>query len=244
MPRPIKVTGWGQGIFEDSIRRKEDVGTFRRTEDNRGYRYVLAGATELAVGKLTSSPAEASAHLLDEAVVTAAAIGDSFIYFTSAAAVTLTVDELIGGYYVVNDGTGEGQMRRIVGNQSHSTTLFSIALEEPLRVATVATTTQHTILLNPWSKIIKHATIDFFTTGVPQAAITGTRYGWAQTAGWGVGWLETNTAAGSTMKPAATDGQLVIQGTTAAYVTSTVSVNGPCVGVAAEYYPQYFIIDK
>ena len=243
--RPYKVTGWGQELYATSIEKKEAVGTFRRTQDNRGYRYILAGGTLLAAGKLTSSPAEASAHLLDENVAAgqAASIGDMVIKFTSAASVTLTKDELEGGFYIVNDptGSGAGQMYRISGNQALVGTAHIITLDEPLKVATVVATTQHTIILNPYSKIVICTTVDFFLTGTPQYAIDTTLYGWSQTQGWGAQWGADADAAGEHLMPHTTDGQTIIND---AVTEQNVGYQGPGVGVATEYLPVYFTMES
>lgn len=242
MISPLKRAGFGHGIYQDSNSKKERVGTLRFTQDGRGFRYILAGASDLNKGKLTSSPAEADANLLDEDVASgqAAAIGDTLIYFTAGGATTLTLDELQGGMYVVNDATGEGQFRIIEGNPPSTGTDIVITIDEPLQVATVVSTTQHSIFLNPWSKVILQATIDFFPTGAPQCEISATNYGWSQTKGWGVAWYQEATAAGSRMVHGTTDGQVQIDD---GYTEQVVAIGGPAVGVAAEYRPVYFVID-
>jgi hypothetical protein len=239
----MKRVGFGQALYRTSSSKKDIVGTYRMTQDNRGFRYCLAGATALDVAKLTSSPAEADANLMDEAVAAgqAAAIGDSVIQFTAAGATTLTQDELQGGLYVVNDATGEGQVRRIAGNAAVTAgTAITITLDEPLAVATVVTTTQHTIFLNPWSKVVICATVDFFLTGVPMVAVPLSNYSWHQTKGWGVCWNSGTTAAGSRMMPHTTDGQMILDD---AFTEMEVGYQGPAVGVDTEYMAVFFTID-
>jgi hypothetical protein len=238
--RPSKRTGFGHGVYEQSKAKKEVVGTYRATQDNRGFRYILAGAANLDVAKATSSVAE-DADLVDEDVTVAGAIGDSQIVFYPGGSTTLTVDELEGGYYSVNDATGEGQMRRIAGNTAvASQANFTITLDEPLKVATVVTTTQHTIIHNPWSKVVKQATATIFPTGVPQVAITLAQYGWSQTKGWGTAWHQEATTPGEELIHGGTDGQLILN---AAYVSQIVGWMGPATPGVAEYQPVYFVID-
>jgi len=239
--RPTKRCGFGHGVYEDSKTKKEIPGTFRLTQDNRGFRYVLNGATILAVGKLTSSPAEADANLLDENVAVVAPIGAINIPFTAAGATTLTEDELEGGMYCVNDATGEGQFRRISGNTAVTAgTAITITIDEPLKTATVAATTQHSIFLNPYSKVVICGTVDFFITGAPQAAIAANYYGFSQTKGWGVVWNGGTDAAGTELMPHTTDGQTI---TNDDFTEQAVGYQGPGVGVAGEYRPIFFTLE-
>jgi len=240
--RPSKRTGFGHGVYESSKSKKEIVGTYRATQDNRGFRYILAGASNLAVGKATSSVAE-DANLVDENVAAgqASAIGAQVVLFTAGGATTLAKDELEGGFYSVNDATGEGQMRRISGNPAAAAaTILTITLDEPLKVATVVTTTQHTIIHNPWSKVVLQATATIFPTGVPQVAIPLANYGWSQTKGWGTAWHQEATTPGEELIHGGTDGQVIIN---TGYVSQVVGWMGPATPGIAEYQPVYFVID-
>ncbi|MHA2163011.1 MAG: hypothetical protein ACXABF_11360 [Candidatus Thorarchaeota archaeon] len=235
MIRGLKKAGWAQGIYEISAEKKERIGTLRILQDGRKFRYARAGATPLAVGKLTSAAGEAVANLLDENVASGqgAAIGDDVIDFTSAGAVTYAANYFEGGFYNVNDGTGEGQLRGIESSSAVTAgTAIKIVLDSPLKVATVATTTQHTIIASPWMATIIHATVDFHCAGVPVLAATANYYYWSQTSGFASVWNSGTTAAGSRLMPHTTDGQVILDD---AFTEMEVGYMGPQVGVDTEY---------
>jgi hypothetical protein len=92
--------------------------------------------------------------------------------------------ELSDGWMVVNKSTGLGYAYPIKWNQYlTSDTLMEIELYEPLRVAT-ATTTEVTLVKNPWADIVvMPTTAAGIATGVPAVVIPASYYGWVQTKG-------------------------------------------------------------
>jgi hypothetical protein len=235
MIRGLKKAGWAQGIYEISSTKKERIGTLRILQDGRKFRYARAGGTNLATSVLASAAGEAVANLLDENVAAgqAAAIGAEVIDFTAAGAVTYAANYFEGGWYNVNDGTGEGQLRGIESSSAvTSGTGIKIVLDAPLKVATVATTTQHTIVASPWMATIIHATVDFHCAGVNPLAVTANYYYWSQTSGFASVWNSGTTAAGSALMPHTTDGQVILND---AYTEMQVGYMGPQIGVDTEY---------
>jgi len=52
-----KTGGFAQGIYQQSSRQLEELDTVRELADGRVFAYAQAGASDLAVGKLTQGAA-------------------------------------------------------------------------------------------------------------------------------------------------------------------------------------------
>ena len=115
----------------------------------------------------------------------ATAIGSKDIYVTLGGT-AVTVDQFKDGDLVIESGTGLGQKFRIVSHdiQTSTTGTCKFTVDRPVKVATVATTSQITVRKNAY-----HGVIDFPTTptgapvGVALYAMTINYYGWIQSGG-------------------------------------------------------------
>jgi hypothetical protein len=178
--------------------------------------YARNGAAALARGKLVQSVVT-HADLLNEQVGTASTVGAYVVPFTPAGSTTYVANELAEGYYIVNDGTGEGQCYKIRSHPATAAgTAFNLELYDPIVVATVAgATSEHSILKNPWADVVISAgAVTQFGVGVPATSITasttGTKYHfWCQTwgvcAGWDVGTAPIGAAVGASTTGGAFD---------------------------------------
>jgi hypothetical protein len=183
MTNPIKITGFTQGLYQQSTVRKEVVGTVRMTQDGRTFHYALAGGT-LARGLMTIGTA-ATANLNNEIqTVTTVAVGETQFELLVTTGTATVKDELKGGYLMVNHNDTLGACYEIASNEvktSAATALF-ISLVDPIESA-IAATAELCIHRNPWWKVTQSATEESMPTGIPLIDVTDTNYFWCQTGG-------------------------------------------------------------
>jgi hypothetical protein len=241
--KPLKRTGFQQGVFAESSSKKEEVGTLRILRDGRKFRYAKAGASALAAGKINTAP-DVAAAVMNETVTAAWAIGAMTITETvTAPGSDVAEDFYAGGYLQVNDVTGEGHQYKI----QHSTavaaagTSITLHLTESIRVATT-TSSQFTIVANPQMAVVETATKNKLVTGVCPMVVTAAYYFWNQTGGPAL------VLAGDT---AAVGDPLMHDSLVAGAVTGTDDASYyQCIGyamgtvhVATEYKPVWLCID-
>lgn len=193
---PMKKAGFQQGIYQISETRKEELGTLRILSDGRKFRYARAGGSALSAGKLGVSAAINAAHA-DEAILAAVAIGEKILDLTVTAGAAITENELRGGAFQINDGTGEGYSYTIDANSaiSASETGIKITLEEGIKVA-LDTTSEFTLVHSPWNDVIESTTLAA-SVGIPVVAVTAAYYYWAQTGGLAVALMGATVAEGT-----------------------------------------------
>ena len=147
------------------------------------YRYGLGGAVDIAPGVLCQAPVPAAVH--HDLVPSASyAAGVKLVELTIGAA-NIAANEYAGGYLHVNDGTGQGQVKRILSHPaalSGATCVFTLV--DPLTTALDIANSLCAITRNPYNQAIIHPSPPTSKLiGVPVAAIPATRYGWFQTRG-------------------------------------------------------------
>ena len=190
-----------QDIHQISSTQQGYPGTIAETKDGRVFRYGLAGASNLALGKLAQQPAVVANH--QNLVVTGSA-GDMTATVTLGA--TAAVQDLyLGGYLGGLSGTGAGQTVRIrthAAVASAGTSVFY--LDEPL-TTTFASTPKVNLTKNPYNGAIISATttIDQIV-GVPIITITAAFWGWFQVGGIAQVLANGTPAAGTGLIPSAT----------------------------------------
>ncbi len=169
---------------EISATAKYPLGTKLEARDGRLWRYCKAGGTQLSAGLMGQSPA-IDAKLENEVqTATTTNIGDTTISVLVTTGSGLTPANLAGGYLVVEDGTGEGHYYKInTASWSTEDTVLSVVLDEPIQVATEATS-ELSLYPNPWSGIIvAPTTITGYCVGVTNRVVTADYYYWAQRKG-------------------------------------------------------------
>lgn len=244
MTRPIKKAGFMQGIYQISSTKKERLGTLRITEDGRKFRYAKAGASALAAGK-SGQMVAATANHINIAVAASAAIGSKQIAVTLGATAA-TSNQYQDGYFHVSDATGEGHQLLIAGNTAAdaSGTCY-VTLEDPLKVALVAGTSEVSLIPNPWNGVTETTTEEAGYAGIAPMAVTAAYYYWAQTGGQAIALASGTGAVGSNVTFGATAGSLIVISTTIAvtvvqpivgFLTSTVQVD-------TEYKPVFLTVD-
>ena len=181
---PMKRTGFQQGLLQTSLVAKEMLGTLRINRDGRKFRYAMASTSALAAGK-ANIVAAAAAAVFDEACAKAHAIGDMFIEETITAGVIHPENKFRGGFFAINDATGEGHQYLITSSSAvgvAGTSIF-LGLSDPIRVALEVTTTQFTLVVSPQSGVAESATQASLMAGVAPLVIPANAYFWNQTGG-------------------------------------------------------------
>lgn len=179
-----------QGLFEESSTQKYDLGHVLRLNDGRTFVYAKAGAVALAKGKLMQSAlknasTDLTACAISEAGSTDGRIGDTTLTPTlNGSTYDLAANELAGGWIVVSDDTGEGNMYKVSSNAAISAGgSGAVTLKDPLRVAVAAATTVD-LVISPYSGlIVMPAPATAQVVGVTTIAVTASYYFWLQTYG-------------------------------------------------------------
>lgn len=147
------------------------------------YRYGLAGAVDIPLGVLCQAPVPAAVH--HDLVPSASyAAGTRLVELTIGAA-NIAANEYAGGWLHVNDGTGQGQVFRILSHPAAvggATCVFTLV--DPITTAFDVANTLCAITANPYRQAIIHPSPPTAKlVGVPVAAIAAGYYGWFQTRG-------------------------------------------------------------
>ena len=197
------------------------LGTKLESRDGRVWRYALAGGTALSPGLMGQSEAIA-AEAIDEAQTGyTTSIGDTSISILLATSSGIEDSDLVDGWLLITNGTGEAHYYRIATNTwTTGDTVMALTLHEPIIVATIATT-DITVVKNLYNSVIVAPTaLTGICVGVPNLTVTANNYYWAQRrgpcamvrdttdtldVGQPCGYPTTIAAAGQVGLPAATD---------------------------------------
>lgn len=203
-----------QDVYKTSTTKLMPLGTQGMTRDGRLFRYLLAGGTALAAGKLNTAAAAVANHQ-NVLVQSAAAVYDQTLAVTLGATAT-TASQYDDGYVVGYDVAGQGQTLRIAGTPVVAASGVAVFnLGDPIAVA-LPTTARVNLEQNPWSNATVAATTGgLFANGVANVAIPAANYGWVQTRGTaavlgngtitiGTGLVASATTAGAVDGEAAT----------------------------------------
>ncbi len=169
-----------QELFTSSATARTDLGAVATTGDGRYFRYVLAGGTTLAQGKVQSAAAETTGW--EDLDIAAALIGATQLVTTST--ITATLNQLAGGLLTVTNGTGSGYTYKIKGNTAASGAVATIYLEDALQTA-LASSVDIDFVLNPYNGVILAvgASLSATPVGVAVYPVVNAQYGWIQTSG-------------------------------------------------------------
>lgn len=244
MTSPIKKAGFKQPLYATSSTAKELLGTLRITHDGRFFRYAKAGASALAAGKMGQAVAIASG-IMDQATTVVHSVGDYTFTETITAGVAYAEDYFRGGFLHINDGTGQGLQYQIDGSSAVTAagTSITIALCDPIRVATVVTTSLFTLAPSPWQGVTETTTEEAMPAGVPSVAVTAAYYYWAQTHGPAICLTTGTPAVGTMLTHASVAGSL-------AAINATLDIDQPILartwgtaGVDTDYKPVFLLVE-
>lgn len=234
-----RATVLEQDIHQISSVQQGALGLIGETKDGRQFKYGLAGAADLAVGKLAMQAAPVANH---QKAAVAGSAGDTKVTFTNGAT-DINQDDYKDGYLVGYSGTGAGQTVRIrTHGKIVASTAGTIYLAEPL-TTTFASTPLATLVHNPyWKQVIAdHTATTNKVTGVPIITVTTAFYAWFQTKGVAAVLTNGTPAAGAgAILSATTDGALDVEGTSA--VTERLGVFTDLTSVSTKYNAVYLDI--
>ncbi|MCP3681666.1 MAG: hypothetical protein GY861_03155 [bacterium] len=150
----------------------------------RTFIYCKAGSTALVRGKLTVAPDVVGNHT-NMSFAVAPAIGDKKVQVTLGGTAA-TADQYKDGWFIVQDGTGEGRAYPIEGNLAQATTTgtCTIYLYEAIDTAGALSESNCDLLAGKWNgTVISNPDQDDAPTGVPLVAVTEAYYYWSQVLG-------------------------------------------------------------
>lgn len=170
-----------QGIFSEESSALHRLGELAFTNDGRAFRYCRAGATALVPGKLQQSAAEDTSNYQD-LTVTAPSAGDESI--TTTSSVTLSANELAGGFLTITSATtNAGQTLRVSGHAAASAAVVTFDLDDPVVYAPTGTV-KVDAHKNPFDDIVvQPTTLSSSSKGVAVYKVTAEYYGWLQVGG-------------------------------------------------------------
>lgn len=178
------------------------LGTRWSLEDGREVKLVLAGASNLASGKMMTAPAPIANHanLTVTAVQAYSANGNTPATVTvTLGGTAATANQYAGGYAVINAGTGLGQTLQISSNPAQATTNGSlvVTLSDGPNTA-LDTSSKVTLIANPCFKVIlsDHTALQQ-PVGVTLYPITAANYGYIVSKGVVSCLQDGNTTVGS-----------------------------------------------
>jgi len=190
--------------------------------DGREVRLVLAGASNLATGKVMTAPAAISAHL--ECAVSAfqayASNGATPATVTvTLGATAVTANQYAGGLLMVNSGTGAGQTLKIASHPAAAlSTNVVVTLEDAPNTALVAASSTVSLYKNPCDSIIlsDHTALQQ-PVGVTFYPVTAAYYGYVVSKGLTVclndgGWTAGSAVSTSNGTDGAVENGVIAQG--------------------------------
>lgn len=157
------------------------LGQITYTDDGRGFRYCLVGATALVPGKLYQAPAEITNH--QNLTPAAAAIGATSLTVTLGATAA-TANQYAGGYAVVTVTPGQGYTYRIASNPAaDASASIVLSLADPILVA-LTTSSRIDLFPSPFSGVVVNpTTATSAPVGAAVFAAPAASYAWLQVTG-------------------------------------------------------------
>jgi hypothetical protein len=228
MARPLKTTGFNQGLFDQSTTKKESYGKLRFTEDGRAFRYAKAGAAITAGAALYMAECTAN-HIKQVNTGYTMAVGATRVTLLLGAT-ACTANMYDDGYLQIYDGAaaavGQNLLISSHGVSAAAATAVDFTLKEPVLAAVIATDT-YSLIPNPWSSVLVSAALAHGFAGVAPIAVTSGNYFWAQVGGLCCVLNQGGTALGTMVNLSATASATL---TSVGYTSLCI---GDCVGYAA-----------
>ncbi len=173
--------GIDQKVYEQSVTQNYEIGSCMDIGPCR-YRYGQAGAVAIALGVLCQAPVpDGNQHNL---VPTASYAVGTLIITVTLGATAITANQYAGGWLAVMDGTGKGQVKKILSHPAAgSGAICAFTLAEPLTTATDGTS-RMSLTQNPYTgTIIQPSPPTSKLVGVPVCGVTASYFAWFQTRG-------------------------------------------------------------
>ena len=164
------------------------LGTLGATRRGGLYAWTLNGAVALATGLANIAAAKVSNDTnrsLDSTSNTAA--GSTKI--TVSCGGSVTANQYAGGYVVINDGTGKGQVLEISGNSVDYTGgaahAVDVYIHDSLPAAISTSDTKVELVYNPQANVVVHpgSSSSYVCAGVNETAVPAAYYFWSKVRG-------------------------------------------------------------
>ncbi len=189
---PVLVAGGvpsAQSVYEVVTEARHRPGTRGVLRDGRLFEYVRSDdSATIPKGNLATYEPMAAAS--DQLAPTAAAIGATIIIVS--VTLTLTANELNGGFVTIDSTPGQGEMYGIVGHAAHTSGNLTLAIERPIVVA-LTTSSDLSIVHGPTSVTVStgvaaEALATEVAAGVPLVLVpagdTTPQFTWIQKTGF------------------------------------------------------------
>lgn len=190
----------GADINSDSATQLMPLGTYAETTDGRGFRYCKMGVTVGVAGRIYQAPAEDTSNFQNLAV-SVNSVGDTTV--TTTATVTLSANQLAGGYLTFSTGTtGTGRVYRIKSHPAAVGAVVVITLEDPIAIATTGTV-KIDMHPNPYNGVVitPAGAATSCPVGVSTYILTASQFGWLQTHGPAPLLCSTTITVGNNVMP-------------------------------------------
>lgn len=201
----------GQGIYQESEFQNSPLGSELVLNDGRKFRYCLNGAAALLAGKVAASPAWVTTET--GLTVNTASKGDTSLSITVGSTIAASANLYAGGFVIVEDDTGEGQMLKIKSHPALASAAIVFKLWDPVRVAFSDDTTVGLVKDRFNGTIVCPDTSDTEAetpVGVPLIPVTIAYYFWAQFAGLCNVLNDGSMAIGEPLMRGSEDGALAV----------------------------------
>lgn len=205
----------GQDLLVSSTTQTMPLGTYMETSDGRGFRYGKAVAATVAGKLYQCTPRDATNMCPSGGLTPSANVAIGGTQITLSDTLTLTANQLAGGYMSVCVTPGEGYTYKIAGNTAVTGAASCVVtLEDPLVVA-ITTNSRVIFSANPYGAVVVMPTsITAAPAGVAVSVIATGSYGWFQTHGPVAVLNSGNTAIGLSITPGGAEGAVKTGATT------------------------------
>jgi len=171
-------------IYGESVTQLADIGTKIRLRGGREFIYCKNGVAEIGIAKMGQAEANTSQWVDETQTAYGWTAGDTENTCLITTGATPTADEWKNGWMIQTNGTGLGQMYRILSNTSHAT-LPVVTLYDAV-ITDIPAAGQLSFLKSNFLDTIvvdKTAGLTAIAVGVPLITVTASYYYWSQTKG-------------------------------------------------------------
>lgn len=170
-------------IWNPTAAKYFPLGAIAESRGGKKWRYCENGAGVLAVALVNQSSLVVTDWEL-KAVVPATVLGQKSVTLNVALSTALAAGDLIDGYLLVEDASGEGHMYTIKDHTIGTTPTIHLADAGGIRTVWVSATTEITLTKNKWKDVIIFPTDPTGTcVGVNMTAVPANYFFWSQTRG-------------------------------------------------------------
>lgn len=175
----------GELIFESNATAQHTLGAYMETADGRGFRYVKCGALATVPGKVYQGVALDATNMQPSGGLTPSAnVAAGATSITISDSITLTKDQLAGGYMSVCVTPGQGYTYKVRGNSAVTAAAGCVVtLEDPIQIA-ITTASNVIFVQSKYNGVVVTPTNGTAANvGVASYIIVASEYGWIQTKG-------------------------------------------------------------